>query len=194
MCSRLRMLLDHTRSVVWKIQPSWARHSWCFEARTASGWACCARSDFSSNFAFATVALPGNTEVFNSQKVDDQRSVVACGLSELKRIDSVNVYILLVFNVSRWINTDFSPLMQEAFVEQWNDDNDDPFTFKPQQALWCGLATNSRLWARCRELDYLRKGWMMVNVRFACSLTNDFCKPATTFSPTAYWGLLRTLL
>lgn len=22
--------------------------------------------------------------------------------------------------------------------------------------------------------------------RFACSLTNDFCKPATTFNPTAY--------
>lgn len=31
--------------------------------------------------------------VQQSQKVDDQRSVVACGLSELKRIDSVNVYI-----------------------------------------------------------------------------------------------------
>lgn len=183
-----RMLLDQS----WKIQPSWARHSWCFEARTASGWACCARSDFSSNFAFATVALPGNTEVFNTAKrLTIKGPWLPVAYPNWK--ESIqSMYILLVFNVSRWINTDFSPFMQEAFVEQWNDDNDDPF--KPQQALWCGLATNSRLWARCRELDYLRKGWMMVNVRFACSLTNDFCKPATTFSPTAYWGLLRTLL
>lgn len=103
--------------------------------------------------------------VQHSQNVDDQRSVVACGLSKLKRIDSVNVIYNCWFSmsVSRWINTDFSPLMQEAFVEQRNDHHDDPFM--PQQALWCGLATNSRLWARCRGLDYLRKGWMMVNVK-----------------------------
>ena len=102
--------------------------------------------------------------VQHSQNVDDQRSVVACGLSELKRIDSVNVYIagFQCFPLNQyWLQ----PLDARSIcgTKKWR-----PWwhPFKPQQALWCGLATNSRLWARCRELDYLRKGWMSSSQAF----------------------------